>query len=492
MPTSVLGNPGSGCSTFLRTIGNDHTPFLGVKGSIDYSGLSPDDVLKRCRGLVSYVPEDDVHLPTLTVRQTLEFALQTKTPKRSLHKIPVFLEEFGRVFGMTHVLDTLVGNEFIRGVSGGERKRVSILESLASGSSVNTWDGSTRGLDASSAVDYIKSLRIMTDACQRATAVSLYQASDAIYQMVDKVMLIDEGRMIYQGPANQAEAYFNGLGYERMPRQTMSDFLTSIPLGDPAVIREGYEFRVPRGAENLEQAFRASHAFQDVQKDVHRYEEERRAAMGESEASLHKTPEFKQHVKSHKSKYVSSRTPYNTSFLRQVVLCTKREAWKLRGHILPFFTRLVCNIASAFLLGSMFYKMPVNTDGMYSRGGFSFYSAALVAWFQLAELEEAFQDRTVVSRQKRYAAVRPSAVVAGKGLLDCVTIFVQSAAFAIVAYFLAGMELDVSAISHCQPTWSDTDNSQRPVTSSPIYSRCSSAPWYWLPATGPLVLDHAG
>ena len=128
MSLSVLGNPGSGCSTFLRTIGNDHTSFLGVKGSIDYSGLSPDDVLRQCRGLVSYVPEDDVHLPTLTVRQTLEFALQTKTPKRAMHKIPVFLEEFGRVFGMTHVMDTLVGNEYIRGISGGQRKRVSILE----------------------------------------------------------------------------------------------------------------------------------------------------------------------------------------------------------------------------------------------------------------------------------------------------------------------------------------------------------------------------
>lgn len=444
----MLGNPGSGCSTFLRTIGNEHSSFLGIKGSIDYCGMSPDDVLRRCRGLVSYVPEDDIHLPTLTVRQTLEFALQTKTPKRSLHKIPQFLEEFGRVFGMTHVMDTLVGNEFIRGISGGERKRVSILECLTSGSAVNTWDGSTRGLDASSAVDYIRSLRIMTDACQRATAVSLYQASDSIYDMVDKVLLIDEGRMVYQGPANKAEPYFNELGYQRLPRQTMSDFLTSIPPADPSVIREGYEFRVPRGAVELEKAFRASQAFKDVQNDVLGYEEEQKAIAVSRGASLHKTTEFKENAKSQKSKYVSPRSSYNTSLPRQVLLCTKREVWKLRGNMLPFITRFTCNFIGAFLLGSMFYKMPVDTDGMYSRGGFSFYSAALVVWFQLAELETAFQDRTVVSRQKRYAAVRPSAVVAGKALLDVATILVQGGAFSLVAYFLAGMKMDVSAISH--------------------------------------------
>lgn len=448
--SSVLGNPGSGCSTFLRTIGNDHSSFLGIKGSIDYCGMSPEDVLKRCRGLVSYVPEDDIHLPTLTVRQTLEFALQTKTPKRSLDKIPQFLDEFGRVFGMTHAMDTLVGNEFIRGVSGGERKRVSILESLTSGSSVNAWDGSTRGLDAASAVDYVKSLRIMTDACQRATAVSLYQASDAIYNMVDKVLLIDEGRMIYQGPANKAEAYFNELGYRRLPRQNMSDFLTSIPLADPAIIREGYEFRVPRGAAELEKAFRDSQAFQDVLDDVGRYEEEQKAMSESRGASLHKTAEFKEHAKSQKSRYVSPRSSYNTSFFRQVLLCTKREAWKLRGHMAPLFTRFICNVVSAFLLGSMFYKMPADSDGMYSRGGFSFYSAALVAWFQLAELETAFQDRTVVSRQKRYAAVRPSAVVAGKALMDVVTVLVQSAVFSVAAYFLAGMRMDVSVIPRMQ------------------------------------------
>ena len=408
--------------------------------------MSPEDVTKRCRGMVSYVPEDDVHLPTLTVRQTLEFALQTKTPKRSLHKIPQFLDEFGRVFGMTHVMDTLVGNEFIRGISGGERKRVSILESLASGSSVNTWDGSTRGLDASSAVDYIKSLRILTDACQRATTVSLYQASDAIYEMVDKVLLIDEGRMIYQGPANRAEAYFNALGYERLPRQTMSDFLTTIPTGDPAIVREGWEYRVPRGAVDLENAFRESQAFQDVLEDVRQYEATQHgdAAPGSRCSSISATPEFKKHIEAKKSRFVSARSSYNTSFPRQVALCTKREAWKARGHLPPLITRFLCNFVSAFLLGSMFYAMPGDTDGMYSRGGFTFYSAALVAWFQLAELETAFADRTVVSRQKRYAAVRPSAVVLGKAVVDVVVVFVQSAVFSLIAYFLAGMKMSVS------------------------------------------------
>ncbi|CAI6094480.1 unnamed protein product [Clonostachys chloroleuca] len=438
----VLGNPGSGCSTFLRTIGGEHDSFLGVNGSIDYSGLSLEEVSKYYRGAVAYVPEDDVHLPTLTVRQTLEFALKNKTPKKLLPEVPRFLDEFGRVFGMNHVMNTLVGNEFVRGVSGGERKRVSILESLASDSSVNCWDGSTRGLDASSALDYIRSLRIMTDTCDRATIVSIYQASDAIYDLMDKILLIDQGRMLYQGPAKEAEGYFEALGYRRLPRQTMSDFLANVAAGNPENIQDNKQLSIPRGAVNLEQAFRSSEAFQNVQNEITEYEHSISSANGSNDSTITAVEAFKHYGDRQKSRFVSPRSSYNTSFIRQAVLCTKREYWQLMGDKIPFLTRFLCIFFCAWLLGSMFYQMPLDTRGVYSRGGFSFYCAATVAWFQMAELETAFFDRTVVSRQRRYAMVRPSAVVLGKTLLDFGTVSFQSFAFSIIAYFMSGMRLE--------------------------------------------------
>ncbi|KAL4948935.1 pleiotropic drug resistance protein, ABC superfamily [Aspergillus filifer] len=440
----VLGNPGSGCSTFLRTIANDHSSFLGVQGSIDYSGLSPADIQKYFRGSVAYIPEDDVHLPTLTVKQTLDFAVRSKTPKRWLGEVPRFLDEFAKVFGMTHAMDTLVGNEYIRGISGGERKRVSILESLASEASVSAWDCSTRGLDASSALDYIKSLRILTDACQRATIISLYQASDAIYNLVDRVLLIGEGRMLFQGPADRAEAYFNSLGYQRLPRQTMSDFLTSIASSNPGNIIEGREASAPRGAINLERAFRDSQAFIDLRNEIVSYNSSdahfrKERSNAESHTKKASFDTFLKAAKQHKSRYVSSRSAYTTSLFRQVHLCTSRELWQFKGHAEAFYAKLFCVVVCSFLLGSMFYNMPNDTDGVYSRGGFSFYSGGLIAWFQLAELESAFSDRPVVSRQKRFAIARPSAVVVAKSLLDMINLSALSIAYTLVAYFLSGM-----------------------------------------------------
>jgi ABC-type multidrug transport system ATPase subunit len=419
-----------------------------VTGSIDYSGLSPDEVRKHYRSAVAYVPEDDVHFPTLNVRQTLEFALQSKTPKRFQDRIPKYLEIYGRVFGMTHTMNTLVGNEYIRGVSGGERKRISIIESLATDSSVTCWDNSTRGLDASSALDYVRSLRIMTDTCGKATLLTLYQASDAIYELVDKVLLIDEGRMLFQGPASDAKQYFEDLGYECAEMQTTSDFLTSITVPERRRFRPGWEDRAPKGPIELEAAFRQSAAFQNVETSIEKYDDRRNgdrsngACASDSESGS--VDNFKRTMQNDKSRFVSSKSPYTISLFRQIVLCAQRQMWQLKGHMGPLYIKLISAVVYGLLIGSMFYDQPQTTEGMYSRGGVLFYSSILLAWLQMSELEEAMQGRDILSRQKKFAFVRPSAVCLARVVQDMLVTTLLTLLYLIVMYFLSGLRSDVS------------------------------------------------
>lgn len=184
----VLGRPGSGCSTFLKAIANNRSSFAEVTGEVTYGGISAKEQAERFQGEVSFNPEDDQHFPTLTVWQTLRFALMNKTKKHHKGDIPIIIEALLKIFGITHTKNTLVGNEYVRGVSGGERKRVSIAETLATKSTVTCWDNSTRGLDASTALDYANSLRVMTDVSNRTTFVTLYQAGEGIYRLMDKVL----------------------------------------------------------------------------------------------------------------------------------------------------------------------------------------------------------------------------------------------------------------------------------------------------------------
>ena len=141
---------------------------------------------------------DDIHYPTLSVSQTLSFALSTKTPG-PLARLPgLSPEQFNKEFetlllkslNIEHTRETLVGNEFVRGISGeyfslylnyvtlffskgGERKRVSIAEMMSTRAKVQAWDNSTRGLDASTALDFVKGLRVNCDVLGSTTFVSL-------------------------------------------------------------------------------------------------------------------------------------------------------------------------------------------------------------------------------------------------------------------------------------------------------------------------------
>ena len=317
----VLGRPGSGCTTFLKAIANKRAEYASVSGDISYGGISAKEQAAHYRGEVNYNPEDDQHLPSLNVWQTLMFSLLNKTKKREKQEIRVIVDALMRMFGISHTAKTLVGNELIHGISGGERKRVSIAETLATKSTVTCWDNSTRGLDASTALDYANSLRIMTDVSNRTTLVTLYQAGEQIYDLMDKVLLIDQGRMVYQGPAKEAKQYFLDMGLVCAERETTADFLTSVTDPVQRVYREGYEASAPKTAEDFERVFKNSATYQKVLADIDDYEKHlERTAHSDAK-------EFKQSVKEQKSKYVSKQSSFTVSFWRQVLACTRREFW---------------------------------------------------------------------------------------------------------------------------------------------------------------------
>lgn len=135
----VLGRPGSGCSTFLKSISGRRGEYLDVKGDVRYSGVEATEWLKMYKGEAAYNPEADTHYATLTVGQTVRFALSTKTPGKRLPEqskdsfVNTVEDLLLRMLNIQHTRDTLVGDEFVRGISGGERKRVSIAEMMATG-----------------------------------------------------------------------------------------------------------------------------------------------------------------------------------------------------------------------------------------------------------------------------------------------------------------------------------------------------------------------
>ena len=242
----VLGRPGSGCSTLLKTITGETSGFFIDQGSyINYQGIPLETMHNDFRGECMYQAEVDVHFPQLTVGQTLTFAAEARAPRNRLpgvsraqyakHMTDVIMA----VFGLSHTYNTNVGNDFVRGVSGGERKRVSIAEAALGGSPLQAWDNSTRGLDSATALEFIKTLRLSTSLAGSTAAVAIYQASQSIYDKFDKVVVLYEGRQIYFGPTTAAKDYFVNMGFVCQERA-----VRPLPISSHLILsRSGIEVR---------------------------------------------------------------------------------------------------------------------------------------------------------------------------------------------------------------------------------------------------------
>jgi len=256
------------------------------------------------------------------------------------------------MFNIEHTRDTIVGDPYVRGISGGERKRVSIAEMMVTGGTVCAWDNSTRGLDASTALDYTKSLRVMTNIYKTTTFVSLYQASENIYKQFDKVLVIDNGRQVYFGPAADARSYFEVLGFMEKPRQTTPDYLTGCTDEFERDYSAGRSAEnAPHSPETLAQAFSDSKYTIALNQEMNAYRET-------LAAEQHIYEDFQVAVRESKQKGASKKSVYSIPFHQQVWALMRRQfliKWQDKFSLtVSWFTSLVI----AIVLGTVWFNLP--------------------------------------------------------------------------------------------------------------------------------------
>jgi ABC-type multidrug transport system ATPase subunit len=182
--------------------------------------------------------------------------------------------------------------------------------------SVQGWDNSSRGLDASTALEYVQSIRTLTNMAHTSTAVSLYQAGESLYELVDKVLVIDQGKCLYYGPADRAKQYFLDLGFDCPERWTTADFLTSVTDQHERSIRKGWEDRIPRNADEFSAMYRNSDAYKRNLEDIRDFE-------------THLEEQTRTRLENTSKK--NKKKNYTIPFHQQVIACTQRQFLVMTG-----------------------------------------------------------------------------------------------------------------------------------------------------------------
>lgn len=163
----------------------------------------------------------------------------------------------------------------------------------------------------------MKALRNSSNLAGTANAVAIYQASQAIYDIFDKVVVLYEGRQIFFGPCGAAVEYFTNMGWHRPSRQTSGDFLTALTNPQERQARDGMDDRVPRTADEFEEYWKKSPEYEALKQEISQHFENNPPG-GESEMALRKVKQAKQ------AKHVWSKSPYIISVPMQLRLCMVR------------------------------------------------------------------------------------------------------------------------------------------------------------------------
>ncbi|RXW18211.1 hypothetical protein EST38_g7644 [Candolleomyces aberdarensis] len=446
----VLGRPGSGCSTFLKVLANQRSSFHSVEGEVFYDSITPTELAKHYRGDVQYCPEDDVHFPTLTVDQTIHFASKARAPQTRIQEqkrsefTRVLADLYETIFGLNHVKDTVVGDASIRGVSGGEKKRVSISEAMATRSRITSWDNSTRGLDSSTALEYVRALRIATDLVRNASIVSIYQAGESLYQMFDKVCLIYEGRMVYFGPADRARQYFIDMGYVPANRQTTPDFLVSVtdPNGrtaaeEPREASGSNTKPIPRNALEFEAYYRDSEIRRINLEDIKEYR-------SEFVDKHHLVQSYRESAHQEKARHTRRKSAYVISIPMQVRIVMLRRIQIMRGSFLSQALQTTTFILQGVIIGTTFLRLQDATSAYFSRGGVLFFSVFIPTLFNMSEIPALFAQRAIVHRHETAAMYHPMVEALALTLVDIPFTFVTLALFSVLIYFIVQLQQTAS------------------------------------------------
>ncbi|KAH6896698.1 P-loop containing nucleoside triphosphate hydrolase protein [Thelonectria olida] len=226
--TAIIGGSGSGKTTLLNTMAERvASSRLKSEGVIKFNGRVGVHSVSH-----AYVMQQDVLLPTLTVRETLQYAADLRLPSSTPHQQRLtVVDEVIRELGLKECADTRIGNSQHHGCSGGEKRRTSIGVQMLANPSVLFLDEPTTGLDATSAYQLVTTLKKLAQK-GRTVITTIHQPRSEIWHLFDSLIVLTKGNPVYSGPIKDCVPWFDGMGFKLPPFVNPAEFIIDIAAVD--------------------------------------------------------------------------------------------------------------------------------------------------------------------------------------------------------------------------------------------------------------------
>ncbi|KAK6126512.1 hypothetical protein DH2020_039746 [Rehmannia glutinosa] len=436
---ALMGPSGSGKTTLLSLLGGRvRDPTHG--GSITYND---QPYSKSLKSRIGFVTQDDVLFPHLTVKETLTYAARLRLPRR-LTKEEKDQRATDVIYelGLESCQDTMIGGSFVRGVSGGERKRVCIGNEIIINPSLLFLDEPTSGLDSTTALRIVDTLHDIAEA-GKTVITTIHQPSSRLFLKFDKLILLGKGSLLYFGRASEAMVYFASIGCSPLIAMNPAEFMLDLANGN--VI----DISVPSELEDKVQLMGNSRAETKNGKPtpavvqeylVEAYE----TKVAENEKKKLRTPlAVDEEIK---SKICSSKREWGASWCEQYSILFWRGL-KERRHDYFSWLRITQVLATATILGLLWWQSGSNNPNeLQDQAGLLFFIAVFWGFFPVFTAIFTFpQERAMLSKERAADMYRLSAYFMARTTSDLPLDLILPVLFLLVVYFMAGLRMNVGS-----------------------------------------------
>ncbi|XWS73140.1 hypothetical protein CRYUN_Cryun02cG0099900 [Craigia yunnanensis] len=462
--TLLLGPPGCGKTSLLKALSGNLNKSLKVSGEVSYNGYKLEAFVPQKTS--AYISQDDLHIPEMTVREALYFSarcqglgsreeitmevsrrekqagivpdpdIDTYMKATSMKGLSGTLQTdyILRILGLDICAGTIVGDTLRRGISGGQKKRLTTGEIIVGPIKTLFMDEITNGLDSSTAFQIVACLQQLVHITDATLLVSLLQPAPETFDLFDEIMLMAEGKILYNGPRDQVLKFFENCGFRCPQRKGIVDFLQEeilryltvqvISRKDQAQF--WYNTELPYSyisVDMFSRRFRASPLGNKIDKDL-----------------------LEPYDKSQCHKNALSFNEYSVSKWAIFRACMSRELLLMRRNSFLYIFRFTQLVIIAFVTMTMFLRTGMDIDVLHANYylGAMFYALLILIVDEFPEVHITVSRLSIFYKQKMLCFYPAWAYAIPAVVLKIPISFIQSLVWTSLTYYVMGYSPEVA------------------------------------------------
>lgn len=457
--TAIMGPSGGGKSTLIDILSNKHKSG-NITGSVKMNGESllntnNSSLLKS----IGFVDQDNFFLPTLTVYETILNSALLRLPKNMKYKTKVqFVIKVLKDLRIYDIKDHLIGNEFERGISGGERKRVAIGCELVKFPSILFLDEPTSGLDSANSKNVIDCLSDLAKNNNTTVVCSIHQPRANVFEQFDSLIFLGKGEMYFSGPVIELKDFLTNCGYECPSNVNIADYLLDITFDEnlkplPESFLEGHSLETNDIGE-------ISHLLCSPEDEAsHNYNSVIQS--GKRENNGHDLGNHQLAVKFLNSQvyagllYQIQNTnaveslninlkmySSQASWIQQVIILSSRTFKNVYRNPKLLIGNYVLTVAVSLFLGTLYYNVQNDLTGFQNRMGIFFFLILFLGFLAFTGLSTFYLERLIFLKERSNNYYHPSAYYISKIISDIIPLrLIPPFILAIIIYPLVGLNM---------------------------------------------------